>query len=377
MKKLLITCTDLMMIQFLVPHVRYLSENGYRVEIACSNVGQRMDDVAQRLSDLPVRIHTVSLTRSPFSLTNLRGYREMKRLLAENTYDIIWTNEPFMGVVTRLAARKARKRGTKVLYMCHGFHFYKGAPKQNWLLYYPVERLLSRYCDAIVTINREDEARAKAFHQAKVYRLPGAGVNTHRFQSVSHISREEKRTELGLPQNSWVILSVGELTRRKNHEVVLQAIAQMHDRNVQYVICGKGELQPYLERTAKAMGIAPQVHFLGYRGDIPQICRMADCFAFPSLQEGLPFALMEAMVSGLPIVCSRIRGNMDLIDDGIGGILCAPHSSAQFLSALTRLRNADPTPMALHNREKLLAFDVAEIQKQIKALIDEVTESCP
>ena len=182
MKKILITSTDMMMIQFLIPHVRYLSENGYTVEIVCSVVGDRLEDVRKALADIPCVIHTVRLERSPASPRNFLGYRDMKRLLKENRYDIIWTNEPVMGVVTRLAARKVRKTGTKVVYMCHGFHFYKGASLANWLIFYPVERLMSRFCDMIVTINREDEARAKTFHCPRVEHIDGIGVDISKRQ---------------------------------------------------------------------------------------------------------------------------------------------------------------------------------------------------
>ena len=206
MKKILITCTELMMIQFLLPHVKYLSENGFHVEIACSNVGGRMEEVCSTLRGIAKAIHPLRLERSPASPKNLLGYRDMKRLLKENRYDIIWANEPVMGVVTRLAARKARKTGTKVVYMCHGFHFYKGASLANWLIFYPVERFMSRFCDMIVTINHEDEARAKTFHCPRVEHINGIGVDFSKRQCT--ISREEKRRELGVCDSDILVLSV-------------------------------------------------------------------------------------------------------------------------------------------------------------------------
>lgn len=370
MKKLLITCTDLMMIQFLVPHVRYLSENGYRVEIACSNVGQRMDDVAQRLSDLPVRIHAVSLTRSPFSPTNLRGYREMKRLLSENTYDIIWTNEPVMGVVTRLAARKARKKGTKVLYMCHGFHFYKGAPKQNWLLYYPVERLLSRYCDAIVTINREDESRAKTFHCPLVTRIDGIGVDYSRLPREN--TREQTRQALGISPEQIVLLSVGELKTHKNHQAALRAVAKLRDKSVLYLICGKGVLRPDLEDLVHTLGIEDQVHFLGYRSDIPMLMQAADIFVHPSKREGLGLACLEAMASGLPLVTSDIQGIPDYVENGVTGFSCRPDDVERYASHLRLLIDdkALREQMGTVNRQKSRKYAIQQIQGAVCHILD-------
>ena len=373
MKKLLITSTELMMIQFLVPHVKYLTEQGWHVEIACSDVGGRMEDVRSALAGVVKQIHPLRLVRSPLSPKNALGYQDMRRLLAENHYDIIWTNEPVMGVVTRLAANKYRRQGTKVLYMCHGFHFFHGASKLNWAIYYPIERIMAHFCDAIVTMNQEDYGRAQTFNAKAVYHIPGVGVDTRRFSSgASPELRTAKRLELGLPEDAWVVLTVGELTKRKNQKVLLDALARMNDPSVQYVLCGKGDQQEALEQQARELGIADRVHFLGYRLDVPEIYQTADCFAFSSIHEGLPFALMEAMQSGLPIVASRIRGNVDLIDDGIGGILCDVHNSEQYRAALENIRTMDTKTMAEHNRKKLAEFDLSSVKQSVAILVDNI-----
>lgn len=373
MKKLLITSTELMMIQFLVPHVKYLSEQGYHVEIACSEVGDRMDDVRNALESVVKKIHILRLERSPLSPRNFQGYQDLKKLLSENRYDIIWTNEPVMGVVTRLAANKYRRDGTKVIYMCHGFHFFTGASKANWAIYYPIERIMAHLCDAIVTMNQEDYARAQSFGAKALYKIPGVGVDTSRFSvEGTQEKRLEKRRQLGLPEDAYVMLTVGELTNRKNQKVILNAMAQLNDPAMHYVLCGKGDQRDALERLAAELGIADRVHFLGYRLDVPEIYRMADCFAFSSIHEGLPFALMEAMQSGLPIVASRIRGNVDLIDDGVGGILCDVHSSEQYRNALINLRSLDAASMAEHNRRKLEEFDLNNTRNVISAILQKI-----
>ena len=375
MKNLLITSPDLMLIQFLVPHVKYLSENGFHVEIACSVVGDRIDDVRAALGGVAKKIHTVRLERSPVSPNNLKGYGDMKRLLEENKYDIIWTNEPVMGVVTRLAARKLRKQGTKVVYMVHGFHFFKGASKLNWMLYYPVERMMAHFCDAIVTMNQEDYDRAQTFRTGSVYKIHGVGVDTKRFHFLHAPDlRIAKRRQLGIPEDAHVLLSVGELTKRKNHEVAIRALKEMENPSIHYVICGKGDLRPYLEKLTVELELTQQVHFLGYRLDVPEMYRMADCFVFPSIHEGLPFALMEAMESGLPIVCSRIRGNVDLIDDQVGGILCDVHSVQEFRNALWQICGLDIEKMVAYNRKKLVYFDLDHTTKEICSMLDGTLE---
>lgn len=371
MKRILIASTDLMMIQFLVPHVRNLAENGFAVEIVCSEVGGRMDEVRGALEGVVKAIHTVRLERSPVAARNLGGYRDMKRLLKKNRYDIIWTNEPVMGVVTRLAARSARKSGTKVVYVCHGFHFFRGAGKAGWL-FYPVERFMSRFCDMIVTINREDEARARTFHAKRVAYIHGIGVNTERLHRRD--ARSDIRAELGLTEQDFLVLSVGELNENKNHQVILQALARLDDGQIHYAICGRGALRERLERLAKELGLESRVHFLGYRTDVVDICAQADVFAFPSRREGLGLAPLEAMYCGLPLVASDIRGVRDYTAEGKSGFLRNSEDVSGFADAVRRLKE-DPTlcrSCGEYNRETVKAFLLEPVKDEVLTLLGHI-----
>ena len=334
MKRLLLTCTDLMAIQFLVPHVNYLSAHGFSVELACSDVGGRLEELREALRGT-APVHPVRLVRSPFSASNRRGYGDLKAIIDGSRWDIIWTNEPVMGVMTRLAAKRARRGGTKVVYMVHGFHFYAGAPKKNWLLYYPVEKYCSRLCDRIITINEEDYQRASAFHTARVEKIPGVGVDLDRFAPAED-SRRQWREKLGLTETDLALLTVGELHKGKNQQVVIEALANAQIPGAQYFLCGKGEEEESLKKLTAESGISDRVHFLGYRKDIAEIMNACDVFVFMSLREGLSRALMEAMANGKAVVCSRIRGNVDLIEDGRGGFV-VENNAASVAEALKKL----------------------------------------
>lgn len=371
-KRILITSTDLMMVQFLLPHVRHLSENGFEVEIACSEVGGRLDEVREKLAGVAGAVHQVRLVRSPASATNLKGYGDMKAVIDAGHYDIIWTNEPVMGVVTRLAARDARKKGAKVVYMVHGFHFFEGAPKAYWMTFYPVERFASRFCDKIVTINQEDFARAKGMHAPAVGYIHGIGVNTDRLQPREQ--QTDLRAELGLSEEDFILLSVGELNENKNHRVILRALGRLADEHIHYVVCGKGDRLEALRQLAQEQKITENVHFLGYRTDVVDICSQSDAFAFPSHREGLGLAALEAMYCGLPLITSNVRGPVDFMTPGETGEVCPPDDDAAFAAAIRRM--ADDAEgrrrMGEHNREVVRPFCLEQVKEEVLTLLKEL-----
>lgn len=294
---------------FHLPYLKWFKEHGYEVHVAAKN------DFINEPCIIPNcdKYYDIKFSRFPFSKANIKAYKQLKKLIQENNYDIIHCHTPVAGVLTRLAARKSKN--TTVIYTAHGFHFFKGAPLLNWLIYYPVERFCARFTDKLITINQEDYERAKRFSlrkNGKVYYVPGVGIDLEKIQNLK-VDIKQKKTELGIPENTPVLLSVGELIKRKNHETVLKALSQIKDKNFIYLICGRGVLKEHLQNLTKQLGLESKVKFLGFRKDIAEICKTADLFIFPSYQEGLPVALMEAMAAGLPVIVSNVRGNRDLI----------------------------------------------------------------
>ena len=294
---------------FHLPYLKWFKKRGYEVHVAAKN------DCINEPCIIPNcdKYYDVKFARFPFSKTNIKAYKQLKKLIQENNYDIIHCHTPVAGVLTRLAARK--NKNTTVIYTAHGFHFFKGAPLLNWLIYYPVERFCARYTDKLITINKEDYERAKQFKlrkHGKVYYVAGVGIDLDKIENIK-VDIKKKKTELGIQENTPVLLSVGELIKRKNHETVLKALRQIKDKNFVYLICGRGVLMEHLQNLTKQLGLESKVKFLGFRKDIAEICKAADLFIFPSYQEGLPVALMEAMATGLPVIASNVRGNRDLI----------------------------------------------------------------
>ncbi len=349
---------------FHIPYLKMFKEAGYETYVCARN---DYDDDECVIPYCDVFVDT-PFERSPFSVGNVSAYRKLKTVIDTHDFDIIHCHTPVGGILTRLAARKARKNGAKVVYTAHGFHFFKGASKLNWLLFYPVEKFCARFTDALITINYEDYTLAKAKMPAKsVYYVPGVGVDTGVFGTVSDTAVIQKRAELGLKSGEVMVLSVGELGSNKNHETVIRAIAKNKDSNVRYFIAGRGKLSEHLVNVAKEFDVERQVTLLGYRSDVKELLSACDVFCFPSFREGLSLALMEAMSAGKPVVCSVIRGNTDLITDGEGGFLCDPNSPEQFAEALDKIVGNPELAhrMGAFNRDKVKRFDVESVTKAV------------
>ena len=344
MKKVLIVVSVVSFIEwFNKENVEYLrSELGCEVHIACNF--DYMDDTDEertkayldKIRAEGVVLHNIHFARSPLSKDNIAAYSELKKIIDSQRFDLIHCHTPTASILTRLAARGARKSGSVVMYTCHGFHFHNAAPKKNWMIYYPIEKFCSRFCDYIVTINKEDYNRAKTFHTKNVRYIPGAGVDISRIKNTK-VDKQAYKKSIGIPEDCVMLLSVGEMIERKNHEVIIRALGKLQNKNIYYVICGKGPLKEHLENLAKELGLAENVVFLGFRRDIPELCHTADISAFPSRIEGLGLAGIEAMAAGVPLVSSNVHGILDYVIDGKTGYACDPEDVDGFANAISKL----------------------------------------
>lgn len=400
MKKALIHAhTTYMLTQFNIDNIKILQGLGYTVDVAsCWNDDdsalspEAMNDRRKLLKDLGCRIIETSSLRKIFNIFELqKAYMQLKREVETNKYEIVHTQSPIGGVICRLACRKARKLyGTKVVYEAHGFHFFKGAPLKNWLVFYNVEKYCSKFTDLLITINKEDYNSAQDFYAKQVAYVPGVGVDTHKFVA-SEGAREKIRKELAIDEDTTVLLSVGELIPRKNHIEVLKALKIMKDQGmlvspesdervepkykIRYLIAGRGRMAAELRDIIKTMGLSDYVKMLGFRRDVADVFAASDIYVFPSHQEGLPVALMEAMSVGLPVICSRIRGNTDLIEDGVGGYLFDSKDEQTLVLALKRSLADLPTVrenMGQANIETMKSFDKEKVNELMKQLYEQL-----
>lgn len=334
--------------QFHMPFIRELKARGVEVHAAFKD--NSADKPGLDLSAID-KTFEVPFERQPLRPNNIKAYRELKKIIDGNGYDAVHCHTPMGAVITRLAAKSARKKGTKVIYTAHGFHFFKGASIKNWMLFYPVEKYLSKYTDCLITINSEDceLAHKKKFRAGKIYKVHGVGVELDKFKAVDADEKARLRAEYGYDGDTFIMIYPADLSVRKNQPMlfdVLQKIAEKN-KNVKLLLPGQPIRLEEYKRMISERGIADNVEFLGYRRDINNLVGLSDLSVASSFQEGLPINIIEAMSMGNAIVATDVRGNNDAVEDGVNGYLVPVGDSDLMAEKILELMN---------DREKLRTF---------------------
>ena len=337
--------------------------------------GINRNNAEELRADIPVKLYDSHTYRSITAFRdNFIAYSNLKKLIKSKNIEVIHCNTPVGGMVGRVCGKIFGVK--KVIYTAHGFHFYKGAPLFNRTVLKWAEMLMAHWSDAILTMNKEDYTAAKKFKLkkgGKVYYIPGVGIDTKDFATVK-INRKDIRESLGVSEDDIVCISMGDLIPRKNYGTAIKAIGKCKNKNIHYLICGEGSELDNLRELAKENNIENRVHFLGFRTDIKELLKTADIFLFTTLQEGLPRSMMEAMASGLPCIASKIRGNVDLLEEGKGGYLVEIMDYSHIANRLDILAEDSELRqnMALYNLEHIKKFDVREVKKIICNIYMEV-----
>lgn len=382
MKKMLMVATVPSMIgQFNMNNIQILLELGYEVHVACDFndrsvwTGERVEKFKDQLEEKNVKYFQVDFSRSPLKVWKHRkSYVQLKKLLEKNEYEFTHCHTPIASVICRLVAHKMK---VKCIYTAHGFHFFKGAPLMNWVIYYPIEKILAKYTNILLTITKADfELARKHFKTGQIKYVPGVGVDLTKFSnSLTSEEKIQKRIDLGIQENDIMLLSVGEINKNKNHQLVIKTLAKMEQKNLHYFIAGVGELKDELVRLSRDLNIECQVHLLGYRNDICELQAISDIYIHPSFREGLSVAIMEAMACGTPVICSNIRGNEDLVLDK--KMLFDAKSEIELKRSILQYleREQDSNTEVTVNEKKLdhiMLFDLNNVNKIMKRIYESV-----
>ena len=277
------------------------------------------------LQAMGVNCQAIAIERSPLSRRNLRAYRQLREGFRNQQFELVHVHTPVASVIGRLAA--AAEKVPAVLYTAHGFHFFRGAPLQNWLLYYPLESWLARKTDFLLTINQEDYERARKFPvREQVFQVSGVGVEVPPLvpEEVMRV-REKLRQELDLDPAAFVFLCIAEFNANKNHKQILDALEELQQsggiEGLQCLFVCRGPDEAKLRVQIGERKLQHTVHVLGYRTDVPDLLLASDAVILTSKREGLPRALLEAMAAGKPILATNTRGSRDLVASGENGWL--------------------------------------------------------
>lgn len=372
MKKVLILTTiGGFLQQFEMNDVTALQELGYEVHYASNFNNPVYDMDMDMMREMNIHLHHIEIQKSPLSLfSNIKALRQLLKVIQTEHIHIFHLHNPLGGVLGRISALFYKDKERYIIYTAHGFHFYTGAPKLNWLLYYPIERMLAKKTNCLITINKEDYHRARRFSLGQpksVVRIPGVGVDIKKFSPVPG-KREEMRHRLHIADDTFFILSVGELNHNKNHEVILRAMAILQDSRIQYGVCGTGYRAEYLRKLAVHLGLEDQFVLFGYRKNISEMLQCADCFAFPSIREGFGIAAIEALAGGVPLIASDCRGTREYMQDGLNGYICLSGSVEEYARLIQKLMG-DPgkrKDMSVSCQEKAKEFDISRTNRIMK-----------
>ncbi|WP_406946319.1 glycosyltransferase family 4 protein [Halobacillus sp. SY10] len=349
---------------FHIPYLQWFKKQGWEVHVAANgNMNLPYVDVKY---DIPIQ-------RSPFAQKNIEAYKILRHLIRKNQYQIVHCHTPMGGTLARLAARSARKRGTKVIYTAHGFHFCKGAPLPNWLLYYPIERKLASYTDCLITINQEDfQLAKKRFKTKHVEHVHGVGVNTDEFKPLSINEKTEARKSYGYKLEDFLLFYAAEFNKNKNQKLLIEALARINDsgQNIKLLLAGKGELQDKCKQLAEDLGVRENVRFLGYVNEIKKIVSICDVAVGSSLREGLPVNIMEAMACGLPVVATLNRGHAELVVNHRNGYIVPVHDIEGFSRHLLDIYQSRETynAMSKESLNRVNKYSITQVEKSLNRI---------
>ena len=304
---------------FLVPHINMLLDNGYEVHCACS-IDKPVDEELQRRG---VKIFEVPFSRNPLGIGNIKAFIKLEELQRINNYDIVHVHTPIAAIYGRLL--KLSFPSLRTIYTAHGYHFLKGGSKLGWLLYYPIEKIMAKFTDVIININKEDyEITKERLKPKKCYLLNGVGLDLREYKKLSSKEIQEKRKEFGLNDKDFVVLMIAEINKNKNHIQLINAMDILKDKypNIKVLCIGDGTLKESVEKQINLKNLQNNIFMLGYRLDVNKLINISDIGILLSYREGLPRNIMEFMACGRKIVATDIRGCRDLVcNESVGTLV--------------------------------------------------------
>ena len=365
-KIMMIATTDNMIWQFLIPHIKHLQESGNTVECVCSKTGFWFDELKDKFG---FTMHEIDFERSPFKPQNIKAYKALVKLQQEQKYDLVYCQQPVGGLMGRLVGKKFK---IPVIYTAHGFNFLKGKNPLKNFVFKSVEKWLARYTHTLITINEEDYQVSKNWKAKQKFKISGIGFDINKYDNAE-FDKDEFKKSLGI-KDEFVVLTVAEFSKGKNYNTMLKTIAELKDKNIKFISCGRGKCEQEIKNQIKELGIEDKVELLGYRKDINKIMQISNVFFLPSHREGLCLSMIESMNFGLPIITSNVRGCQDLVEDGKNGFIAEKDDYKKFAELIFKLMNDENLKNRMGEESKQLApqYSIENVKKELEAVYNQL-----
>lgn len=348
--------------------LRLFRLNGWRVDVACH--GAAVIEEADFQYDIP-------FSDSPYAARNVEAYRLLKNAIDTTHYDVIQCCETVCGAVGRLAARDARKRGTRVIYApFSGFPFQRGMNGSNYATNYALEKKLAQHCDLIVASKQEDYVLARNVHfsSCECARSHGIGIDTERFSPVPAETKAALRAKLGIGTHERVLLSTNNWEERHNQKMLIYglATAEERDHRLRLYYLGDGPRMHKLKAFVKAKKLEPWVRFPGQVDDVAEWIQASDVVLSASERVGHATGLLEAMACGVPIVASDVRGHNDIVVNRCSGMLF-PLNDVDALARGIFVALAHQDAIGVGAREMALLFSKENVLREMAGIYEKFT----
>lgn len=377
MKKVLIVAAKANMIrQFNQRNILILKKLGFEVHVGTnfkefgSMDNNENDKLIQWLEEQQVVRHQIDFGRKLGSFkANFLVIKQLRTIMQnKDEWAFMHAHSPIGSVLGRIAAKS---QGVKTLYTAHGFHFFKGGPLKNWLIF-PVEWLLGFITDQLIVINSNDLKVADYLPIENVEYIPSVGIDVKKMLAVTPEERQNiraaKRSELNLKDDDFVLLNVGELSDLKNQRIVIEAMANIKNPKLKFMIAGVGPKYDEFTTMAKELGLQKQLMLLGYRNDIQALHFASDLFVFPSRREGFGLGGFEALVDGLKVIGTKNTGMKDFIIGPAYGVLLDTKDVTAVTEAIKTLMDNPEKPGAGMDKAFIETFDSSNVDRIMESI---------
>lgn len=365
MKVAEVTNVDFSLRHFLLPLMRGIRARGHEAVGVCAE--GPLNGIARGEG---FRVLCPPLVRGLNPLAQRRAYAELRRMFREERFDLVHAHMPISGFLARAAARA--EGVARIAYTGHGFLFRQPGPLWRKALGFAVERAAGRWTDTFLTVSEEDAALARRLGVHRGAVATGNGRDPALFRP-DPAARAAVRAELGAGEGECVVVGVSRLVRHKGWPELLEAMESVPNATL-WVVGERlpsdhgADLSPAFDRARAALG--PRLRLLGYRHDVARVLAASDVFCLPSHFEGLPMSVIEAMLTGLPVVATDIPGPREQVVDGETGLLVPPMQAALLAAALGRLASDPALRQALGAKGRARALDLYTEERVVARTLD-------